>query len=212
MQDNDKFGNTNGTFNDKQLFACPKNKGIFLSIDKLEIKLSSLLLKEYSKQSALGVAPSRTLKITFVGPEGSSKTSSIKTLLGKKFDKHEQSTSGAILGIQTIIKWFKGGNENTKGEASFELQSSHAIGWRETSASDKQKVLEKECIKEMSSKLISLGDLQSVRPAESSVVAVENDFDIIDVDAEERSDSNISDHEPSNADQYQDYIKHCKSN
>ena len=84
MQDNDKFGNTNGTFNDEQLFTCPKNKGIFVSIDKLEVKLGSSLLKEYSKQSALGVAPSRTFKITFVGPEGSGKTSSIKTLLGKK--------------------------------------------------------------------------------------------------------------------------------
>ena len=183
---------------------------MFVSIDKLEIKLSSSLLKEYSKQSALGVAPSRTFKITFVGPEGSGKTSSIKTLLGKKFDKYEQSTIGAILGIQTIIKWFKGGNENTEDEASFELQSSHAIGWRETSASDKQKVLEKEYIKEMSSKLISLGDLQSVRPAESSIAAVDDDFesdsvvDFIDIDADDRSDDDISDHEPSSTDQYQD--------
>ena len=152
IQDDDKFGNTDGSFNNKEIFTCPKKKGMFVSVDKLEAKLSSSLLEEYSKQSALGLAPSRTFKITFVGPEGSGKTSSIKTLLGKKFDKYELSTIGAILGIQTIINWFKS-NENTEDNTSFELQSSHAIGWRETSALDVQKVLEKEYVKEMSSKL-----------------------------------------------------------
>ena len=170
------------------------------------------LIQEYAKQAALGVAPSRTFKITFVGPEGSGKTSSIKTLLGKKFDKYEQSTIGAILGIQAIINWLKG-NENTEDETSFELQSSHAIGWRETSTSDVQQILEKEYIKEMSSKIISSEVIQSksaTHSAESSTAAVYDNFesdsvvDFIEADADIGSDSDNSDHEPSNTDQYQD--------
>ena len=186
---------------DKKLFVCPKNKGIFVSIDKLEAKLNSLLLQEYAKQSALGLAPSCTFKITFVGPEGSGKTSSIKTLLGKKFDNYEQSTIGAILGIQAIIKWFKG-NENTEDETSFELQSSHAIGWRETSTSDVQEVLEKEYVKEMSSKLISQKYVQSMQrvtvfaknSAGFSNSESDSDSDFIEVDAADDSDGD----EPSN--------------
>ena len=129
-------------------------------------------------------------------------------MLGKKFDKYEQSTIGAILGIQAIINWMKG---NTEDEMSFELQSSHAIGWRETSTSDVQQILEKEYIKEMSSKIISSEVIQSksaTHSAESSTAAVYNNFesevDFIEADADIGSDSDNSDHEPSNTDQYQD--------
>ena len=131
-------------------------------------------------------------------------------MLGKKFDKYEQSTIGAILGIQAIINWLKG-NENTEDEMSFELQSSHAIGWRETSISDVQHILEKEYIKEMSSKILSTEVIQSksaTHSAESSTAAVYDSFesdseaDFIEADADIGSDK--SDHEPSNTDQYQD--------
>ena len=133
-------------------------------------------------------------------------------MLGKKFDKFEQSTIGAILGIQAIIKWFKV-NEKTEDETSFELQSSHAIGWKETSTSDVQQLLEKEYIKEMSSKIISNEVIQSksaTHSAESSTAVVYDDFesdsevDFIEADADIGNDSDNSEHEPSNTDQYQD--------
>ena len=115
---------------------------------------------EYAKQAACGLAPSRTFKITFVGPEGSGKTSSIRTLLGKAFNPHESSTIGAVLGIQAIIKWFMGftnagGNANTEDEQSFNLQLSHVVGWKEASVNDMKQIRDKEYNKEMFSKLSS---------------------------------------------------------
>ena len=104
---------------------------------------------EFAKQTAYGLAPSRTFKITFVGPEGSGKSSTIRTLLGKKFNPNESSTIGAVLGIQAIINWFVG-HKATEDEQTFELQSSHGIGWKEASVNDVQKILDKEFIKEMS--------------------------------------------------------------
>ena len=104
---------------------------------------------EFAKQAAYGLAPSRTFKITFVGPEGSGKSSTIRTLLGKKFNPNESSTIGAVLGIQAIINWLVG-HKATEDEQTFELQSSHGIGWKEASVSDVQKILDKEFIKEMS--------------------------------------------------------------
>ena len=154
FQEKDKFGNTDGTFRQKRKFSCPTNKGLFVSIDKLKTKLSNSFILEYAKQSACGLAASRTFKITFVGPEGSGKTSSIRTLLGKKFNPDEASTIGVILGIQAIINWFKG-NTITKGEQAFNLSSSHIIGWKEASVNDMREILDKEFNKEMSSKLAS---------------------------------------------------------
>ena len=104
---------------------------------------------EFAKQAAYGLAPSRTFKITFVGPEGSGKSSTIRTLLGKKFNPNESSTIGAVLGIQAIINWLVG-HKATEDEQTFELQSSHGIGWKEASVNDVQNILDKEFIKEMS--------------------------------------------------------------
>ena len=116
-------------------------------------------MQEYAKQSACGLAPSRIFKITFVGPEGSGKTSSIRTLLGKKFNPHEVSTIGAKLGIQAIIKWFKGSTTAKDEQAAFNLTTSHSIGWKETSVSDVQQIRDKEFNKEMILKLAS-GNLE----------------------------------------------------
>ena len=125
---------------------------MFVSVDKLESKLSDIFVSEYAKQSALGVAQSRTFKVTFVGPEGSGKTSSIRTLLGKKFKPNERSTVGAVLGIRAIIKLFKG-NLDEATTTTFDLDLCHSIGWKEASVDDMKHILDKEYNKEMSSSL-----------------------------------------------------------
>ena len=152
FQEEDKYGNTDGTILQERKFSCPANKGLFVSIDKLKPKLSDSFMLEYAKQAAGGLATSRTFKVTFVGPEGSGKTSSIRTLLGKAFNPHESSTIGAVLGIQAIINWFKG-ITITDSEQAFKLTLSRSVGWRETSGNDMQQVLDKEYNTEMSSKL-----------------------------------------------------------
>ena len=150
------MGDTDGNFKGEQKFTCPSNKGTFVTIDKLEAKLSSSFMSEYNKQAAFGLAPSRTFKITFVGPEGSGKTSSIKTLLGKKFNPNESSTIGAVLNIQAVIKWItrKTKSEDDSDYTAFKLELFRTIGWKETSSIDIQQILEKEYNKEMYSKLI----------------------------------------------------------
>ena len=150
------MGNTDGNFKGEQKFTCPSNKGTFVAIDKLEAKLSISFMSEYNEQAAFGLAPSRTFKITFVGPEGSGKTSSIKTLLGKKFNPNESSTIGAVLNIQAIIKWITGKTklEDDTDYTAFKYESFHTIGWKEASSIDIQQILEKEYNKEMYSKLI----------------------------------------------------------
>ena len=153
FKEKDKFGDTDGFFHER-IFSCPANKGLFVSIDRIKAKLSDSFMLEYAKQSAYGLAPSRTFKITFVGPEGSGKTSSIRTLLGKKFNPDEVSTIGAILGIQAIIKWFKGNTTVNDGQP-FNLTTSHSIGWKETSLNDVQQIRDKEFNKEMFIKLAS---------------------------------------------------------
>ena len=152
FQEEGKYGNTDGAIFQERKFSCPTNKGLFVSIDKLKTKLSDSFMLEYAKQAAGGLATSHTFKVTFVGPEGSGKTSSIRTLLGKAFNPHESSTIGAILGIQAIINWFKGITV-TDSEQAFKLTSSHSVGWRETSGNDMQQILDKEFNTEMSSKL-----------------------------------------------------------
>ena len=127
---------------------------MFVSIDKLKTKLSDAFMLEYAKQAACGLAPSRTFKITFVGPEGSGKTSSIRTLLGKAFNPNESSTIGAVLGIQAIIKWFMG-NTDTEDKQAFNVQLSRGVGWKEASVSDMPQILDKEFNTEMSLKLDS---------------------------------------------------------
>ena len=154
LKEKDKFGDTDGTLFHERKFSCPADKGLFVSIDKLKAKLDDCFMLEYAKQAACGLAPSRTFKITFVGPEGSGKTSSIRTLLGKAFNSHESSTVGAVLGIQAIIKWLMG-NINTEDEQAFNLQLSHSVGWKEASDDNMQQILSKEFNKEMSSKLAS---------------------------------------------------------
>ena len=152
-KDEDKSGDTDGKFYKQRKFSCPANKGLFISIDKIQAKLSDSFLLEYAKQAAYGLAPSRTFKITFVGPEGSGKSSTIRTLLGKKFNPNESSTIGAVLGIQAFINWFFG-DKTTEDGQTFELQSSHIVGWKEASVNDMQKILDKEYNKEMCLKLV----------------------------------------------------------
>ena len=160
LKEEDKFGDTDGTFCGIRIFSCPTNKGLFVSIDKIQAKISNSFMLEYAKQVANGLAPSRTFKITFVGPEGSGKSSTIRTLLGKKFNPNESSTIGAVLGIQALINWF-GGHKTTEGEQTFNLQSSHVIGWKEASVNDMQQILDKEYNKEMCSKLDSIKNPES---------------------------------------------------
>ena len=160
-KDEDKFGNTDGTYFQEKKFSCPANKGLFVSINKIQAKLSNSFMLEYAKQSACGLAPSRTFKITFVGPEGSGKSSSIKTLLGKKFNPKEASTIGAVLGIRAMINLFMR-DKTTEDEGEvFKLQSSHAVGWKETSVNDMQQLLDKEFIREMSSALVYTNNPES---------------------------------------------------
>ena len=154
FQESNKFGDTDGAFFQEKKFSCPANKGLFVSIDKLKTKLSDSFMQEYAEQSACGLAPSRTFKITFVGPEGSGKTSSIRTLLGKKFNPHEASTIGAILGIKAIIKLFKG-STTAKVEQSFNMATSYSVGWKETSFNNVRQIRDKEFSKEMALKLAS---------------------------------------------------------
>ena len=151
-KDEDKFGDTDGTFYNERKFSCPANKGLFVSIEKLQAKFSDSFMLEYAKQAAYGLAPSRTFKITFVGPEGSGKSSTIRTLLGKKFNPKESSTIGAVLGIQAIINWFTG-HKTAEDVQTFQLQSSHSIGWKEASVDDMQQILDNEFNKEMFSNL-----------------------------------------------------------
>ena len=122
---------------------------------------------EYAKQLACGVAPSRTFKVTFVGPEGSGKSSSIRTLLGKKFNPNEVSTIGAVLGIRAMINWFVGSKTTQDKEKIFKLQSSHTIGWKEATVGDMQQLLDQEFIKEMSSALICTSIPESSSDLES---------------------------------------------
>ena len=153
-KDEDKFGDTDGTFCDERKFSCPANRGLFVSVDKIQAKFSDSFVSEYTKQAAYGLAPSRTFKITFVGPEGSGKSSTIRTLLGKKFNPNESSTIGAVLGIRAMISWFTG-HKTTENVQTFELQSSHSIDWKEASVENMQQILDKEYNKEMCSKLVS---------------------------------------------------------
>ena len=132
-------------------------------------------MQEYAKQSACGLAPSRTFKITFVGPEGSGKTSSIRALLGKKFNPHEASTIGAILGIQAIIKLFKGSTATKVGQ-SFNMATSHSIGWKETSLKDVQQIRDKEFNKEMALKLASPEHKSESSSHNTEPVAKNNDI------------------------------------
>ena len=152
LKDEDKFGDTDGTLYNERKFSCPANKGLFISIDKIQAKFSDSFMLEYAKQAAYGLAPSRTFKITFVGPEGSGKSSTIRTLLGKKFNPKESSTIGAVLGIQAIINWFTG-HKTAEDVQTFQLQSSHSIGWKEASVDDMQQILDNEFNKEMFSNL-----------------------------------------------------------
>ena len=157
IQDENKFGDTDGAFNDKKYFTCPKNKGLFVSIDKIQAKISDSVLLEYAKQAAYGLAQSRTFKITFVGPEGSGKSSTIRTLLGKKFNPNELSTIGAVLGIRAIINRVMG-TKTPEDVETFELKTSLSIGWKETSGNDVHQILDKEFNKEICSKLASLSN------------------------------------------------------
>ena len=150
------------------MFICPANKGLFVSIDKIQTKLSDSFILEYEKQKSCGLAPSRTFKITFVGPEGSGKSSTIRTLLGKKFNPNELSTIGAVLGIQAVINWLKKNPNAEDEEQTFNLESSHSIGWKEASVSDMKKILDKEFNKEMSSKLACINNPQSENNHESN--------------------------------------------
>ena len=129
---------------------------MFVSTDKIQAKISDSVLLEYAKQAAYGLAQSRSFKITFVGPEGSGKTSTIRTLLGKKFNPNEVSTIGAVLGIRAIINRVMG-NKTTEEVETFELKTSLGIGWKEASGNDVHQILDKEFNKEMCSKLSSLG-------------------------------------------------------
>ena len=128
---------------------------MFVSIDKIQARISDSILLEYAKQAAYGLAQSRTFKITFVGPEGSGKSSTIRTLLGKKFNPNEVSTIGAVLGIRAIINRVIG-NKTPEDVEAFELKTSLGIGWKETSSNDVHQILDKEFNKEMCSKLASL--------------------------------------------------------
>ena len=176
MKEKDKFGDTDGTFLHEIKFSCPTNKGLFVSIDKLKTKLGDSFMIEYAKQAAYGLAPSRTFKITFVGPEGSGKTSSIRTLLGKAFNPHESSTIGAVLGIQAIIKWFTG-STNTEDEEAFKVQMSHGVGWKGASVDDMQQIRDKEFNKEMSSKLASNNSVRNSDTVKPINQQEENDDD-----------------------------------
>ena len=189
MKEKDKFGDTDGTFFHERIFSCPADKGLFVSIDKLKTKLGESFMLEYAKQAAYGLAPSRTFKITFVGPEGSGKTSSIRTLLGEVFNPHESSTIGAILGIQAIIKWFMG-NTNTEDEQAFKVQLSYGIGWKAASVVDMQQIRDKEFNREMFSTDLFIQNSDTAKPVGQLVENDTNSDTTEQVDQQEESDKN----------------------
>ena len=202
LKDEDKFGDTDGTIFHERKFSCPANKGLFVSIDKIQAKLSDSFLMEYAKQSAYGLASSRTFKITFVGPEGSGKSSSIRTLLGKNFNPNESSTIGAVLGIRAMISWFIG-NKTTEDE-QFKLQSSHTVGWKEASVNDMQQLRDKEFNKEMSSLLICTDNPEATNNPESETEPL---TPISQLTVPALKESNDRDDESSNDSEEQDNVE-----
>ena len=138
-------------------FSCPSKNGLFVTIDKISlIAINDDLISEYEKQCASGKSTSRSYKVTFVGPEGAGKTSSIRTLLNKPFDPKEPSTIGASLNFQAIVSFILRLLQQPEVQQGFELDKNIAVGWKEATVEDLTELLDKEYSTEMYEKLEKL--------------------------------------------------------
>jgi len=113
-------------------------------------------MSEYEKQCASGKSTSRSYKVTFVGPEGAGKISSVQTLLNKPFDPKEPSTVGASLNFQAIVSFILKLLQQPEAHQGFELDESIAIGWKQATVEDLQELLDKEYSTEMYNRLEKL--------------------------------------------------------
>ena len=138
-------------------FNCPSKNGLFVTIDKISlIAINDDLLSEYEKQCASGKSTSRSYKVTFVGPEGAGKTSSIRTLLNKPFDPKEPSTIGASLNFQAIFSFILRWLQQPEVQQGFELDKNYAVRWKDATVEDLTELLDKEYSTEMYEKLEKL--------------------------------------------------------
>jgi len=133
---------------------------LFISVDKLILlNFDSRLIAEYNKQCAAGKAASRFYKVTFVGPEGAGKTSTVRTMLGKPFDPNEPSTIGTSLTFRALvnyfINWLEPNNEEKISE-TIKMDKSVAVDWKETTSAELKTLLDKEYTRELYEKLESL--------------------------------------------------------
>ena len=133
------------------------------------------MLEEYNKQCAAGKAASRFYKVTFVGPEGAGKTSTVRTMLGKPFDPNEPSTIGTSLTFRALVNyflnWLEPNNEDKIPEI-IKMDKSVAIDWKEATATELKTLLDKEYTRELYEKLENL-----IKP----VIEQQNDFPTDDV-------------------------------
>jgi len=119
-------------------------------------------MSEYKKQCLLGKSTSRSYKVTFVGPEGAGKTSSIRTLLGKPFNPKEPSTIGGTLNFQAVVSFILKLLQKPEEQEGFELTTNVAVGfdtenvaadWKEATVEELKQLLDKEYSSEMYEKL-----------------------------------------------------------
>jgi len=157
LQEKTEFGNTDGTIQSQRKFACPSTNGLFVTIDRIScITIDEDLISEYEKQCKIGKSTSRSYKVTFVGPEGAGKTSSIRTLLNKPFDPKEPSTIGGNLNFRAIVSFVLKFLQQPEMQEGFQLDTNIAVGWKETTVEELKELLDKEYSTEMYGKLENL--------------------------------------------------------
>ena len=122
-------------------------------------------MTEYEKQCVQGRSTSRSYKVTFVGPEGAGKTSSIRTLLNKPFNIKEPSTIGGTLNFQAVVSFILKLLQQPEEQEGFELTTNVAVGfdtdnvaahWKEATVEELKELLDKEYSSEMYEKLEKL--------------------------------------------------------
>jgi len=114
------------------------------------------VVSEFEKQCSTSKSTSRSYKVTFVGPEGAGKTSSIRTLLNKPFNPKEPSTIGATLNFQAVVNFIVRMLQQPEVQEGFQIDTNVAVGWKEATVEDLKELLDKEYSTEMYEKLEKL--------------------------------------------------------
>ena len=202
------YGNTDGTIKSERKFSCPSTNGLFVTIDKISlITINDDLISACEKQYTSGKSTSRSYKVTFVGPEGAGKTSSIRTLLNKPFDPKEPSTIGASLNFQAIVSFILRLLQQPEAQQGFELDRNTAVGWKEATVEDLTELLDKEYNTEVYEELeklvrpvISPSTSSPVQSQEETVTQLEyEDHDDSDSDYHIPPDSTMNESTPQNS-------------